>query len=124
MKGNDFKGIYINGDTYMTKNIPREIINAFSCIDNELSVCSDELPKIFNYITDLQEDNDYLKKRNNFLNSACNGFSNKNKDLQTRIDKAKDYLETCMINPEDLSLYENITKEECLKLLDILRGEE
>ena len=45
-------------------------------------------------------------------------------DLQTRIDKAKDYLETCMINPEDLSLYENITKEECLKLLDILRGEE
>ena len=45
-------------------------------------------------------------------------------DLQTRIDKAKDYLETCMINPEDLSLYENITKEECLKLLEILRGEE
>ena len=45
-------------------------------------------------------------------------------DLQTRIDKAKDYLETCMINPEDLSLYENIAKEEGLKLLDILRGEE
>ena len=63
---NNFKGIYINGDTYMTKNIPREIINAFRCIDNELSVCSDELPKIFNYITDLQEDNNYLKKRNNF----------------------------------------------------------
>lgn len=45
-------------------------------------------------------------------------------DLRKRIDKAENYLETCMINPEDLSLYENITKEECLKLLDILRGEE
>ena len=37
-------------------NLPKEIEEAFNCIDYELSVCSDELPKILDYITNLQQE--------------------------------------------------------------------
>lgn len=45
--------IEINGEKYKI-NLPKEIKEAFNCIDYELSVCSDELPKIIDYIKQLQ----------------------------------------------------------------------
>jgi len=40
-------------------NLPKEVKEAFICIDYELSVCSCELPKILDYITNLQKDLEY-----------------------------------------------------------------
>ena len=42
-------------------NLPKKIEEAFSCIDNELSVCNDELLEILNYIINLQNENERLK---------------------------------------------------------------
>ena len=44
----------INGEKYET-NLPKEVAEAFTCIDYELSVCNDQLAIIFDYITNLQE---------------------------------------------------------------------
>ena len=54
----------LNGDKYNV-NLPKEVKEAFTCIDYELSVCSCELPKILDYITNLQEENDRLKVKLN-----------------------------------------------------------
>lgn len=40
------------------------------------------------------------------------------------IDKAIEYIDNSTINPEDLTLYDNMTKEEYLMLKKILKGEE
>ena len=136
---NDFKGIYINGDTYMTKNIPREIINAFSCIDNELSVCSDELPKIFNYITNLQEEKEnaveclkYYEEKHfikpvidntKFTLDLYSAYTKDIKDLQTRIDKAVEYIKWDYDKNEEVIDYCGFN-DFYKHLLDILRGEE
>ena len=162
MKGNDFKGIYINGDTYMAKNIPREIKNAFSCIDNELSVSSDELPKIFNYITNLQEEKEnaveclkyyeekhfikpvidntkltldlysaYMKDINDLQEENENlkkqykkeekKLFHDNEILQTRIDKAVEYIKWDYDKNEEVIDYCGFN-DFYKHLLDILRG--
>ena len=46
----------VNGEKYNV-NLPKEVKEAFTCIDCELSVCSCELPKILDCIINLQEEN-------------------------------------------------------------------
>ena len=87
------------------------------CLEYDKETLKDMVIDLQNKIKDLE---DTIENKNNCIEAYDCILEARDK----RIDKAKDYLETCMINPEDLSLYENITKEECLKLLDILRGEE
>lgn len=55
----------LNGVEHNTY-LPKKIMEAFKGIDYELSVCSDELPKILNYITTLQEKNEELEKNHDF----------------------------------------------------------
>ena len=38
--------------------LPKKVTEAFNCIDYELSVCSDQLPIILDYITNLQQENE------------------------------------------------------------------
>ena len=42
-----------------------------------------------------------------------------NKSLEKKIDKAIEYIDNSTINPEDLTLYDNMTKEEYLKHFNI-----
>ena len=122
----------INYESFITQYTDEIINDIRKCLKNHhfdtIAIDTLDICHLIGKIDNLQEEIARLKRRNKKLKEQYKKEEKKlfhdNEILQTRIDKAKDYLETCMINPEDLSLYENITKEECLKLLDILRGEE
>lgn len=129
----------------------REILKDFNSMSkgaiNPYELTDKDCKLLLDYITNLQEENkewsmifDTFSRRpyaHKYLEEKRKELNNDNivgldsemiyKDyynLQNKIDNAVEYIESCTINPEDLSLYENITKEEYLKLLDILRGEE
>lgn len=62
-------------------NLPKEIEEAFNCIDYELSVCNDELPKIKNYITNLQVEVNKLTAESTEWESKCYDLQEENKHL-------------------------------------------
>jgi hypothetical protein len=66
----------INGKEYKI-NLPKEIEEAFTCIDYELSVCNDELPKILDYIID-------LKKQLEATEKACIEWKKKYEETNKR----------------------------------------
>lgn len=97
--------IKINGEKYEIK-IPKKIKNAFTCIDEELSVCSTELPKILDYINSLQQKIDTADK---IINNCFTG---------EEIPIGDDYVY------HEYYHYEPLEREEAIELLEILGGKD
>ena len=92
-------------------NLPKEIEEAFNCIDYELSVCNDELPKILDYITNLQEENETLKQPQIFIDTMDmeerygqelyeDYLKEHLEDYKSRIDKAREMIRFIVYNSE------------------------
>jgi len=90
---NEIKEILeVNGDKYNV-NLPKEVKEAFTCIDYELSVCNCELPKILDCITNLQEK--YDKALTDLVHEGHKRIELENKitNLQEENERLKEIVE-------------------------------
>ena len=121
---------------------PKKIIKAFKSIDNELSVCSNELPKILDYIHNLQDEikeleclqdirdqreyhKRYLEERRKeepyLLYPDFDEVYKRFFEQRDRIDKAIEYIKWNLDKNEEIIEYFNYDGN-FNELLDILKG--
>ena len=104
--------------------LPKEVKEAFTCIDYELSVCSCELPKILDYITNLQLENINLKNENKTLRSDFNNQVEYASNYKSRCEKAVEYINNqILINYTENDEYNFKDTPTGADLLNILKGD-
>lgn len=83
---------------------------------------NDEIKEILDYITNLQEENQELRKRNDFLNSVCVGFDDKYEDYKSRIEKTIEYINQVYQRNEDGT--DNVWILDFYEISNILNGDD
>ena len=106
------------------KELPKEIKEAFTCIDYELSVCNDELPKILDYITTLQEENKKIRKMNKAKHKYAMNMEDKYITEKAKNQKAIEKINSMFNVFPGFRNGKTIISENLIELLNILQGDD